>query len=476
MQRKARIRTLILVCVLATLGCVVLLSYHLVPALVGARAEIGADPHVVEAMIRAARQAVVLSGGLAVAAVLLLGLGGARLLSGGMRRLRRAAIGLSRDGRTMPSFRIVELAAVAKTLERVFGEAGHRRARVERQRDEAVLLLDSVGEGILQLDPDGRVVRVNRAAVELLGLPAEVRGQPITTFVRHVGLRDVLRRVARGEEVGSREVRVEDRRLLVAARRLEYPGGRKGVVAVLMDLTELRRLEGVRRDFVANASHELKTPLTSIRGYAETLLDEGLDPELRRRFLGRLRHNSERLHRIVDDLLDLSRLESGGWRPELEPVDIERAAESAWESFEERAEQKGVEFRVEPGWPRPVPADRVAIQQIFSNLFDNALRHTPADGRITVLATAAVDADAIAVEVRDTGSGIPGDALGRIFERFYRIDPARSRSEGGTGLGLAIVKHLVEHMGGRVGATSELGKGTTIRFVLPARSEVAAGG
>src|SRR5690606_14913974 len=214
--------------------------------------------------------------------------------------------------------------------------------------------------------------------------------------------------------------------------------------------------------------------------------------------------NACRLQQIVDDLLDLSRLESGGWRPELQPLQVARIAEEAWGPFRERAAEKGVAFLVEPGDAVPARADPPGLRQIFSNLFDNALRHTPAGGRIAVHVGVSCDAGAVpgaragrlgeplavghgaalghashpaapdpagrwvVVEVRDTGSGIPRDALPRIFERFYRVDPARSRAEGGTGLGLSIVKHLVESMGGDVAAESELGKGTTIRFRLPA--------
>jgi two-component system phosphate regulon sensor histidine kinase PhoR len=251
-------------------------------------------------------------------------------------------------------------------------------------------------------------------------------------------------------------------------------------VVTFVDLTDLRRLEEIRRDFVANASHELKTPLTSIRGYTETLLAGGLPVSEQGQFLATIARNAERLQRIVDDLLDLSRLESGRWQPELARVRVGEVAEASWQAFGEQARKRGVAWSIETDHA-PATADRRGLDQVFTNLYDNALRYTPEGGRIRVrIRTGApppatgprrVPADPtgwIVTEVADTGTGIPRDALPRIFERFYRVDPARSRAEGGTGLGLSIVKHMVESMGGSVAAESELGKGTTIRMWLPA--------
>jgi signal transduction histidine kinase len=276
-------------------------------------------------------------------------------------------------------------------------------------------------------------------------------------------------------ETVSCEVTIDDRRLLVTARPIPGQGNGArspgGAVVAFTDLTELRRLEGVRRDFVANVSHEIRTPLTSIRGYVETLLSDDLPADMQRQFLGVIEKNAERLHGIVDDLLDLSRLESGGWRPELRPLRALTVADDVWTGCQRRAADKHIEFRRE-GEDATVVADPGGLRQVLSNLFDNALRHTPDGGRITVRVrgggTASDAGKLVAIDVQDTGSGIPRDSLPRIFERFYRVDPARSRAEGGTGLGLSIVKHLVESMGGDVTAESELGKGTTMRIRLPA--------
>jgi signal transduction histidine kinase len=245
----------------------------------------------------------------------------------------------------------------------------------------------------------------------------------------------------------------------VSARPLEDGG----TLLVLSDVTDLRRLEAVRRDFVANVSHELKTPLTAIAGYAETLAAEARDSQAIG-FAQTIVDNARRMQRLVDDLLDLSRIESGGWQPEPRPVAVETAAREAWRAFAERAAQQNVELETATD-TAAVNSDPEALRQIFTNLFDNALRHTPPGGRIRVSARRE-GADTV-LSVSDTGSGISTEHLPRIFERFYRVDPGRSRKEGGTGLGLAIVKHLVESHGGRVEANSALGRGTTILLYFP---------
>jgi signal transduction histidine kinase len=226
-------------------------------------------------------------------------------------------------------------------------------------------------------------------------------------------------------------------------------------------------VETVRRDFVANVSHELKTPLTSIAGYAETLLTDAPDPETTRRFLGTILGNAQRMQRLVDDLLDLSRIESGRWRPQAEPVNLSGAAQDAWSGLATRAAARGVSLVVETEPEATiVHADPQALSQILTNLFDNALRYAPDRSRILCLAAPGIGG--AAVSVHDDGPGIPPEHLPRIFERFYRADPARARAEGGTGLGLAIVKHLMEAHGGRVAATSEPGAGTTVTCWFPA--------
>jgi signal transduction histidine kinase len=259
------------------------------------------------------------------------------------------------------------------------------------------------------------------------------------------------------------EVSVGEKTLTLTAR----PLASGGAVLALFDLTTLRRLETVRRDFVANVSHELKTPLTVVGGFAETLADNGLDPEQRSQFAAAIVANTRRMQRLVDDLLDLSRIESGGWTPKAATTDVEAAARDALATVRVRAESRGLALRVDVEPPGlKVHADQTALRQVLTNLVDNAVRHTEA-GEIVVSARESVDG--VSVHVRDTGAGIRPEHLTRIFERFYRVDAARSREEGGTGLGLAIVKHLVEAHGGRVTATSEIDRGTSIEAWFPRR-------
>ncbi|HSJ15073.1 MAG TPA: ATP-binding protein [Longimicrobiales bacterium] len=412
--------------------------------------------------------------------VLAAGLGawlGSRL-STSFERLRRVLLERAAGdiARPLPETRLVEAGQLAQAVERVSSELTAHAARIERQRRELALLVESVSEGLLRIDERGRLAFLNPAAGRLLGLPASALGEPFAVLVRDVELRGIAERARGGAPVDGVELSLGERRVLVSAQPVkDDESAGAGAVVALADLTELRRLEGVRRDFVANVSHELKTPLTSIRGYVETVLNDDPPLELRRQFLEVARRNAERLQRIVDDLLDLSTIESGAWLPEVQELNAAELVREAWLACETRAREQRVAFRAPAGELR-VLADAGAVRQVLGNLFDNALRYTPAAGNIEVrlrrMAASGGNGTTgwVLFEVSDSGSGIPHDALSRIFERFYRVDPARSRAAGGTGLGLAIVKHLVESMGGEVSADSELGKGTTIRFRLPAAS------
>ncbi|CAN5784562.1 hypothetical protein BH23GEM10_BH23GEM10_04080 [soil metagenome] len=436
----------------------------------------------VDATSAAAVRTVVISALLALAVI---GVGLAvvagRALSRALGDLRAGVLARARGDmqRPLPVSGIAQLTGLASAVDRLSARDAAREAEARRESVELAVLLDAISEGILRIDAGGRLLRSNPAARLLLGLGESALGQPIATSIRQAELRSILGRAARGDFVEAAELTVDERRLIVSARPIGTDtDARGGAVVAFVDLTEVRRLEGVRRDFVANVSHELKTPLTSIRGYVETLLaDDELPLEERRQFLDVVRKNAGRLHHIVDDLLDLSRLESGGWRPELHEVDALAIVRDVWSGCTARAEKRRVTF-VPPDEAYSVLADAGGLRQVLSNLFDNALRHTPDGGciRVTMRCVPAMqrfgsngDAGAaVLFEIRDSGAGIPSEALPRIFERFYRADPARSRAEGGTGLGLAIVKHLIERMGGDVTADSEFGKGTVIRFRLPA--------
>ena len=232
------------------------------------------------------------------------------------------------------------------------------------------------------------------------------------------------------------------------------------------DLTGIRRLQTVRRDFVANVSHELKTPLTAIRGYAETLASELRGPSQHGHFAETIRANAERMQRLIDDLLDLSRIESGGWTPAPISIEVAAFARDLLNAYREVADRRGLRLEVEAPEALRVEADQMALRQVLGNLLDNAMRYTPDGGTITV--SGRERDGGVEIAVRDTGAGIPAEHLPRIFERFYRVDAARSRAAGGTGLGLAIVKHLVEAHDGRVTAASTSGQGTTVTLWFPA--------
>ena len=401
----------------------------------------------------------VLGAGAAVLAVLYSALGGlARSMNAVGSLLARIGAGGAPSPR-VPLSRVGELARAGSAANRLRAEVTARAARADRERDELAALVDHVAEGLIALDADARILRINPAAKDLLGLTSVPRSAPVGSVLRDKDLRDLLEASVTRPEAHS-EVTVDGKRLDVRTKR----GTKGGAVVLLVDVTEIRRLEEVRSDFVANASHELKTPLTVIRGAAETVMDEDLPPDLRRQFLRSIGSNTVRLQRLVDDLLDLSRYESGGWRPEREVVSPAETAWRAWSELEDGGAAGGARFRV--AGDGQAHGDAMAVHQVFRNLFENALRYVPQDGgRISV--EVREEGDQLRTSVRDNGAGIPASALPRIFERFYRIDPARSRARGGTGLGLAIVRHLVSTMGGEASAESTLGAGTTITFTLP---------
>jgi signal transduction histidine kinase len=366
---------------------------------------------------------------------------------------------------------LAEIQGLRATMSAVLEELDIRTRVSESEQYRVLGLFESVTEGIIQVTPDARFLHVNAAARTLLGLPVHAEGNSVASLVRNVELRTIIERAARGEDVPPTEVMLDARQLLVSPQRMRSGRSeRVSVVIGVVDLTALRRLETVRRDFVANVSHELKTPLTSIRGYAETLLSDDVPRETRLEFLDIIYRNASRLQRIVDELLDLSRLQSGGWRPVLQEVDVGEIASEVWSNCEARAEAKQIAFAID-GAGAVVMADPDGLRHVLTNLFDNAIRYTREGGsvRMTVHPTAnGQQKGYIEIAVEDNGIGIPSEALPRIFERFFRVDPARSSALGGTGLGLSIVKHLMDRMSGEVIAESELGKGTTIKVRLPA--------
>ncbi len=439
----------------------------------------------IEEAVRTVRRGVLATGSVALLFAILFSYGYSVLVTRPLRRTVEVAraLGSGDLSRRMTDIRDNDVGEVGSALNVLAAELQRRLAQLEGERTEMQTLIDSMSEGVIAVTASGALRRSNPAARRLFSLDPKPEGKPPEAVSRRPEFLSLVTRALRGESVPPVELMGEGRFLLGSAHPL--PQG--GAVLVFLDVSELRRLDDVRRDFVANASHELKTPLTAIRGYSETLLDPDIPPELARRFAEIVKANSDRLQRIVDDLLDLSRIEAGGWRVQPAAVDIGDVARAVWGAETGSANGARVTLAVElaPG-EHAVLADPGAVRQVFVNLFSNALRYTPAGGTVTVRTRRAESGGTRAstfearlprtrpwtiVEVSDSGAGIGRAHLTRVFERFYRADPARSREAGGTGLGLAIVKHLIEAHGGLIEAESELGKGTTIRFSLPARPD-----
>lgn len=346
-------------------------------------------------------------------------------------------------------------------------------AQLERDREQLRTILSGMVEGVIAIDNDQRVLFVNQRAADLLGFPADsAHGRKLWEVSRQQALAGMIRAVLDGEGPLRQEFDwngPNTKNLAVYASRLPGPSS-PGAVMVLHDTTELRRLERLRQDFVANVSHELKTPLANIKSSVEALLDGAMEePQPRDNFLAEIDEQSDRLDALIQDLLTLARIESGESGLEFQPVLIDDAVNSSLDRHRTRAEAKGLVLTGVALGPNSADltaiVDEEGLAHILDNLVDNAIKYTQPGGRVTVRWKD--DGDNVAIEVEDTGYGIPLRDQPRIFERFYRVDKARSRELGGTGLGLSIVKHLVQAMRGTVKVTSELNKGSTFHLTFP---------
>ena len=414
-------------------------------------------------IVRGAQRDVLMSGLLALVGALALAALFARSISQPVVELRDVARAIaSGDLHRRPALSAPgEVGDLATALHRMAEQLATRLDALEADDQLMTAVLESLEEGVIALDERGTVIRINERARSLLGTTMTLPF-PRELLPRDPALREAIELALTGATTPSAEVTLHDRTVAVASRPLRTGGG----VVTVLDLTMLRRLEKIRRDFVANVSHELKTPLTAVSGYAETLLDDGIPQEQRRRFVQTIHDNATRMQRIVDDLLDLSRIESGGWRPVVAQVDVAGMVQDVFTAVQSAASAKGLALVAEVGPDAThVRVDPTAFRQILTNLVENAVRYTR-EGSVAVR-TRKSD-DGVWVDVSDTGIGIAAEHLPRIFERFYRVDAGRSRAEGGTGLGLAIVRHLVDAHGGRVEASSVVGRGTTISVLLSA--------
>jgi two-component system phosphate regulon sensor histidine kinase PhoR len=382
-----------------------------------------------------------------------------------------ALIGKGEPGRRIPVRSQDEAGKLAGVLNDMAARIEEQLADISAEKNRLGTILRGMGEGVMVANAGGVITLVNPAFLALFSLrEEEVAGRPLIDISRHPALHDAFKAV-----VETRNARFEEIDLSLNGEKIVLThwvpllesGEIQGVVAVFHDISDLKRLEKVRRDFVANVSHELRTPATVIKGYAETLLGDLLttDPKRALRFIEIIDNHAGRLANLIGDLLALSELESGSLTLEMRPQAIDGTVRHVCTLLEEKARVKGISIDLSGinGTPQ-VLADQGRIEQVLINLLDNALKYTPERGRITV---AAHDAgNMLTIAVTDSGIGIPPKDLPRIFERFYRVDGARSRDQGGTGLGLSIVKHIVQLHGGNVAVDSTPGKGSTFSFTL----------
>ncbi|WP_437737645.1 ATP-binding protein [Sorangium sp. So ce1335] len=440
------------------------------------------EPVAIDRSLSAAHARVVQGTLLALALAVGAALVGARALSGRLVYLtgvaREMRGDLSRRARVQGSD---EIAALGGALDDLAESLEHSRRELGGEGERFGAVLESMREGVLVTDEQGDISLVNPALSQLLGIRGDAVGRPPIEVLRSASLHELIEEVALARAAATREIEIAPaapgasgppgrRTLVVNAAPLTLPAqgrGAAGVVAVFFDVTELRRIEGLQRNFIANASHELRTPVASIRASSETLLDGALDdPEAARDFVEVIDRNAARLHRLVNDLLDLSRIEGRERTLSQGPLDLAAQAEAAVALLRGRALEKktAVEVDVAPG--TLVAADPRALDQILTNLVDNAIQHTPEGSRVVVRARGGNGR--VVLEVEDDGPGIPAAHQARVFERFYRVDPGRSRASGGTGLGLSIAKHLVEAMRGDISVTTGAAGGALFRVTLPA--------
>src|SRR5579862_424857 len=338
------------------------------------------------------------------------------------------------------------------------------------------VLFNSMLEGLLLLDRNRRIYLANRSFKNLFGLKTELRGKTVVEALRVPELAALVERVERDGQVFDYELKLpelSERWLQVnAAAIFNSAGEREGTILVFHDLTRLKQLERTREEFVANVSHELRTPLSLIKGYVETLLDGAKDnPEVETKFLQTIQRNSERLQFLIEDLLTISELESGRIKMNLGSVRLHSLVDRVMEDLRTQAKTRRVALSNEvPELTARADSDR--LQQVLGNLIGNAIKYGRSDGHVDVTGRIS-NGNVIELCVKDDGPGIPAESLERVFERFYRVDKARSREQGGTGLGLSIVKHIVQSHGGKVWAKSELGKGAAFYFTLPTKQDSA---
>jgi two-component system phosphate regulon sensor histidine kinase PhoR len=445
--------------------------FYLATPLQGGVLRLAADSARVEAEVSALTQPLLAAAAVGLVLAALLAALFATLLTRRVHELRGVvrAIAAGDLAQRLPWRSGDELGAIATALDDMAEQLRRRLAQANDESARLRAVLQGMVEGVLVLDRNGAVILANPRLGELFGVWGPVEGRQAIEVIRRAPVDAALVEAARSAAPVVREIQLagpNPRQLEMHAVRFPSHGSLLGTVAVFHDVTEIHQLEGVRRDFVANVSHELRTPLTAIRGFAETLRGSELSVEQRRQYLDVILRHADRLTALIEDLLELSRIEGGTRSLALEAVDVGALAKALLQDLKPRLDAGRLVADVKAGPAPAALADRRALEQVLLNLLDNAIKYSEPGGRIEIALTGAPDG--VRIDVSDTGIGIPAADRARIFERFYRVEKARSRDLGGTGLGLAIVKHLVQALDGEVFVASREGKGTTFTLRLPA--------
>lgn len=438
----------------------------------------------IDSAVTRARLYLIAGVGAAIAAAIAMSVFGAHLLTRPVRNLTQAALAMAGGDLEVhaPAQGTRETTELGRALNRLAKELLSAIEELRHERDLLANILDGMNEGVLVTDGDGQIVLANRALRAMTLVGEGTIGKSVIEVIRNPALQEALDVASKSTDAVVREIELSGilpRKLLVRVSKLPSRKERtdrglpnqtaeRGLIAVFHDVTDLRRLETIRTDFVANVSHELRTPITAISTSAETLLAGALsDPEEATEFVDVIDRHAKRLCQLVDDLLDLSKIESKNFRLTLVEQDVVPIVAHVARLLEEPARKRRVDLRIErPDGALLSRVDRRALEQVLMNLLDNAIKYA-GEGAHIVLASRARPGGGVEISVTDDGPGISPAHLGRIFERFYRVDAGRSRELGGTGLGLSIVKHIVELMNGTIDVESELGKGSTFTVRLP---------
>jgi len=402
-----------------------------------------------------------------------------KILVGPILQMTDAAMELASDNSDRESYAHSddEIGKLSKAIRDIGVRLKTKIEEISKENEYLQTILRGIGEGVLVVDGRGRILTVNDAFRELLSISGDVSGKTSLEVVLNSEMEAAIRRVlqdgkGRGFELtlpssGGRTFEVNVVRIYSSPEGMGNEDERiRGAIAVFHDITRLKELEQIRQDFVANVSHELRTPLTTIKGYAETLLEGALKEEVAFPFVKIIKKHTDRLTKIVEDLLMLSKIESKGFDLKSEPLLLSELIDDVLDVVKDGSGKKGVSISRDGVPPSlVVEADRGYLEQVFVNLLDNGIKYTHEGGKISISASEK-DHGEVQISIRDDGIGIPREDLPRIFERFYRVDKGRSQELGGTGLGLSIVKHIVQAHGGKVWAESQPGKGSTFHLTL----------